>query len=471
LLLTPHWANAQAVERETFAPVDVTRLLLVSPDGSKVVGSTDLRGDELCVYSVPEAEEITCADLHARQISLNLEDIAWSPDSSTVVFAERPFVTFIDGDLWTMDAETGELTNVTDDNFEGGLPIFRDEDMTGPIYADVNPRVSPDGTRIAFSRTMFDGESDGKPSELWLLDFSTGESHRIARVSDGEPGLLYFNLAWSPDGATVYASLFHADVKNPENGVWAFDLSTGEKEQIAGATADFEGAAPAVMAVSPLGDALTVYYPAVLYNYAAREPGFGLLSLETGEIEPIHAPESLGSDEIPANVLAPGFTPDGSSLMYLARGTTGTEGALVLRDLETGDEHIFELSNDAEPLVNAYRDGMILSDEGTVLVLTSLNAGELVEIDNPSLLERPDVPLVPVSTPAASGEETREITGSYVQLHAAPTTDAPVVFVFSAGDQVEVIGEPVEIDGETWVPVRDPASGTIGYVLESELGS
>jgi hypothetical protein len=87
------------------------------------------------------------------------------------------------------------------------------------------------------------------------------------------------------------------------------------------------------------------------------------------------------------------------------------------------------------------------------------------------LLERPELASTPVATHVGSTGTTIEIIGDYVQLYAAPTTDAPVVFVFTNGDEVEQIGEPVEAAGETWVPVRDPASGTIGYVRQDQLGS
>jgi hypothetical protein len=473
LLFAPRLAGAQSNEVTAYAPDGAVRLIAVSPDGAKIAGSPDLGGDTLCVYAIPSGDELACADLHARQIDLNIEDVSWSPDSATVVFGERPFVTFKDGDIWAMNAATGELTNLTDDGYEGELPFIQEQGNTVPVDADILPRVSPDGASVAFSRTRIDDPAANKPSELWLLDLATGESRSVARFSETEPGLLYFNLAWSPDGGTVYVSVFHADLSNPENGVWAVDVETGRREQIAGATAEFKGAAPAVMSVSPRGDALTVYYPALLGQYGTMESGFGLLTLATGEIDPIVAPESVGSEEVPAAVLAPGFTPDGSALMYIAHGFTGVEGALVLRDLAFGDQQIIELPGNAEPTVSGYRDSLILGADGTVLILTDLNTADLVPLDNPALLERPETTsapgATPASTPVANSTATLEILGSYVQLYAAPTTDAPVVFVFTAGDEVEQIGAPVEAAGETWIPVRDPASGTIGYVQQEQL--
>jgi hypothetical protein len=60
-----------------------------------------------------------CSDLDDRGISLEDRTVVWSPDSTTIAFSENAFVTFVDGDLWTMDATTGELVNLTDDGFDG----------------------------------------------------------------------------------------------------------------------------------------------------------------------------------------------------------------------------------------------------------------------------------------------------------------------------------------------------------------
>ncbi|CAN5386855.1 hypothetical protein BH09CHL1_BH09CHL1_04880 [soil metagenome] len=471
LLFIPQLVTAQTADITPYAPDGVERLLLVSPDGTKVVAAKDLQAQTLCVYSVPSGDEISCADLQPQRIRINITDLAWSPDSSTVVFAERPLVLFVDGDIWTMDAATGELTNVTDDNYEGELPIIEEQTNDQPVFADVTPRFSPDGKSIAFSRTTIVAPGMDAPSELWVLDLTTGESRMVAQVSTQEPGVLYFNLAWSPDATTVYVSLFHADQSDPENGIWAVDVASGDRAQIAGATDDFNGAAPAVTAVSPLATALTVYYPAVLGQFGAEiQSGFGLLELESGEITPIEAPASLGTDTVPAAVLAPGFSPDGSSLLFVVRGFTNDSAALVIRDLESGDERIIPLSDSAIPTINNYGDGTVLGADGNAFVLTTINTADLVPIDDPSLLEQPETTTTrAAATPEPSAAITHEITGVYVQLYAAPTSEAPVVFVFSAGDRVEQIGEPVEVDGETWVPVRDPASGTIGYILAENL--
>ena len=112
---------------ERFALPDADRILSLSPDGTMAVAIGGDR-DTLCTYTVPAGDEVACADLAEHGIRLRPEDVAWSPDSHTLAFAENALQMFVDGDLWLMDAASGELTNLTDDGFEGGLP-FLDEDQ------------------------------------------------------------------------------------------------------------------------------------------------------------------------------------------------------------------------------------------------------------------------------------------------------------------------------------------------------
>ncbi|MGH2550979.1 MAG: hypothetical protein ACRDHN_16425, partial [Thermomicrobiales bacterium] len=128
----PRPVNAQTADSTTYAPDGAERLLMVSPDGTKIAATKNFENHSLCIYSVPSGEELTCADLESQRIQLNITDLAWAPDSSTVVFAERPLVTFVDGDIWTMDAATGELTNVTDDDYEGELPFIQEQTNVDP---------------------------------------------------------------------------------------------------------------------------------------------------------------------------------------------------------------------------------------------------------------------------------------------------------------------------------------------------
>jgi hypothetical protein len=56
-----------------------------------------------------------------------------------------------------------------------------------------------------------------------------------------------------------------------------------------------------------------------------------------------------------------------------------------------------------------------------------------------------------------------------VPLRAAPSTDAQTVATLAKGTPLTVIANPVVAEGFTWVPVTDPATGTLGYVRSEFL--
>jgi len=62
---------------------------------------------------------------------------------------------------------------------------------------DSNPRWAPDGSRLAFDRTV---EKDGKPQppQLWLISLRGGEARALTDLPKGAGA-----AAWSPDGKTI----------------------------------------------------------------------------------------------------------------------------------------------------------------------------------------------------------------------------------------------------------------------------
>ena len=57
-----------------------------------------------------------------------------------------------------------------------------------------DPRVSPDGSTIVFTRTWFDAIEDKPRSELWLLGADGSRQRQLAVGSDAQ---------WSPDGTRI----------------------------------------------------------------------------------------------------------------------------------------------------------------------------------------------------------------------------------------------------------------------------
>ncbi len=61
------------------------------------------------------------------------------------------------------------------------------------------------------------------------------------------------------------------------------------------------------------------------------------------------------------------------------------------------------------------------------------------------------------------------VTEAKVAIRDAPSTGAPIVLVVTGGTELEITGGVEEGDGFTWLPVRDPATETTGYVPEPFL--
>ncbi len=70
--------------------------------------------------------------------------------------------------------------------------------LTSGPGSDEMPTISPDGTAVAFSRTLHDGTKAGRKAELFTVPIAGGEATRLTEneVDDVNP-------VWSPDGRSI----------------------------------------------------------------------------------------------------------------------------------------------------------------------------------------------------------------------------------------------------------------------------
>ncbi len=92
--------------------------------------------------------------------------LAWTTDGATIMFAANRQPDYqhdpIESELWSVDADTGELSKLTDRN--------------GP---DFSPAISPDGKSVAY--LGFDDKMMGYENvAVYVLDLASGESRRIS---------------------------------------------------------------------------------------------------------------------------------------------------------------------------------------------------------------------------------------------------------------------------------------------------
>ena len=143
---------ASALQSTNLHQVDLAdqRTISLSPEGSWLITSKQA---QLCVVSSDTFLEKTCVE--AKYVDFTT--LAWSPDSSRVAWTEDWAKRALDSDLWVFELESGELTILTDDGFEGTM--IQAVDTNAQITVDVAPAWSPDSTSVVFARTPADRDS------------------------------------------------------------------------------------------------------------------------------------------------------------------------------------------------------------------------------------------------------------------------------------------------------------------------
>ena len=229
-----------------------------------------------------------------------------SPDGRRVVFD-------LLGDLYTVPLDTGgAATRLT------GGPAF-----------DMQPRFSPDGTRIAFST-----DRDGLWN-IWTIDTAGKNAKQISR----ERRWFVNSPSWSPDGVYIFARRHFVKERSLGAGeIWMYHASeTSDGLQVterAGWQKD--NGEPDV---SP--DGRYLYYskdvtPGQTFEYN-KDPNATIYAVMRRDL-------STGQERRAVSVqggsVAPQVSPDGKTLAYVRR--VRTRSALYLRDLDSSrDRELF----------------------------------------------------------------------------------------------------------------------------------
>ena len=461
-------ADLRVAEQSALAiPGDI---LAPSPDGRLLAGTSDDDRGTLCVYEVSASDQPSvCLDREAAGItSFDYRSIVWSPDSTRLAFTENFAVTSEASHIWVMDAASGAATNVSGAG-DGDVVASPGTDAE-TLRFDVFPAWSPDGSEIAFGRGVL-GADDLDRSLLMRVPSTGGEPVEVFQISTEDALSIAGPPAYTPDGTHLLFTVGHLDRDDPDNGVWVVGRDGSEPRLLAGAT-DPERGYPVLSAVSPRGDlALATGYLAARFLHRAP---LSLIDLATGTSTPLERLDpSLPENAAP---FLADFSPDGSKLLLVARGGRNLqERDILVRDVD-GTEDFTLLT---VPTVGLGAGPGIWWLPGGVVIFDSTVSGE-GESDphvwavlhlQPTDESGSAGAATPTTTTVGSVDPatveagmTLVVNDSVAAVRSAPSTEAAVVAELTQGAEVIALGPAEEGDGFVWIPVRDAATGTIGYV-------
>ena len=342
------------------------RMLSLSPDGAWLAV---MEGDALCVYAAGTLAQQTCANLEGRP--LDRRTVAWAPDSSRLAFTEDVLRLMMDGDLWTLEVEGGELKNLSDDGVDGR---FMQED---DVSLDMVPTWSRDGQTLVFARGIrVGGEWQG--TALYRISAGGGKAEELLSVTDELPAAIWYGMGWSHDGKKIIYTVGKTQADDPDNGIWIADQEGKNPSKLLGRT-DTMGL-PVLIGVSGgAPQALIEYYEAAMrFSAEPNRAFFFLLDLETGETQPLKQAQGEAVEFF--GPYAATFSPDGSKVLYTYKDMED-QYWLVVRDLAGGAENVL-LTSDA-PLGSGGDIGMGLqwAANDTLYVATSPFDGWLLTLE------------------------------------------------------------------------------------------
>ena len=224
--------------------------------------------------------------------------VAWSPDGQRIAFSKTLSVPDIDYDLWVIDADGGNLVQLTQ----------------GPNQ-DQSPEWSSDGQRIAYTSRDEEGTQD-----LWVMD---GDGSNPVNLTDDEAH--NFGVAWSPDGQRIaYISIDEEDTAD----IWVMDANGEDPVNLTASSED-------EFAPSWSPDARHIAY----VSRQDRESTADIWVMDSDGDNPVN----LTNDQ--ANNLGPSWSPDGQRIAYV-------------RQLGEEDEQIWVMNADGidqVPLTEGFR--------------------------------------------------------------------------------------------------------------------
>lgn len=342
------------------------RPLALSPDGTKIAGI----GEEMRSIWITDLDSGKAVQSDEVEVQIIWQSVVWAPDSSAVAFSLNAPVVLRDSDVYLVDAESGTLTDLTDDdpNDTGAdhVSIATTPDAAD-VPVDLYPAWSPDSKNLVFARTMWGKAIVG--TSLMTLSRDGGTPEERVVVQPEYPMSIFSPVWWLENDAILFAQ-WMGDLDHKDNGVWRLEPDDTLTHLIPG---DVESGIPGagIADISPDGTRASIWSE-LLY----RQYGYTLdddhaiwfdVDLTTGDFEPW----KIG-DETHKLAAPPVFSPDGASIAAIMVDFAGADTVDTVSIIDDKGAHR-EIASWAPPSSDAAGGGigyrLDWADEGGLLVL------------------------------------------------------------------------------------------------------
>jgi Tol biopolymer transport system component len=351
--------------------VEETLLYSLSPDGKWYFG----QGLEtICIFEAATLTEKVCSNWAT---TLDLNSIAWAPDSLRVAFTEN-LNALVESDIWVFDISSGVLSDITNDGLEGDLSttLQRAESESTEINLDSLPVWSPDGKTLAFIRSTY---GNTKQTFLCLIPATGGQATKLLIVDDQHSLAVWRGMRWTPDGKKILFTITILEDETGKNGIWVVDKNGENYTQL---VKDKEGwGYVSLYDVSAKGDVALIGYPRAI-AFSAKNPNlcfYELMDIKTGKLTPLI--ESPSGDQVefysPTQVT---FSPDGSKILYHFNLKAGEQSTpqLVVQDVKGTSKEV--LGNPTMYSGEDVGSSIFWAANDTIFLMTGPGVGTLYQL-------------------------------------------------------------------------------------------
>ncbi|WP_372917739.1 amidohydrolase, partial [Salegentibacter sp.] len=244
-------------------------------------------------------------DWNIKEVQLQTDEGTWmnldvSPDGNTIVFD-------LLGDIYTMPVSGGQATAL----------------RTGMAY-ELQPRFSPDGSRIAFTSDAGGGDN------IWIMDRDGENAEQLTK----EDFRLLNNAEWMPNGQAIVARKHFTSGRSLGAGeMWQYHIGGEAGLQLTERKNDQQD----VNEPSISSDGKYLYYSEDMYPGGAfqynKDPNKQIYVIKRYDFETGENTTITGG---PGGAARPQVSPDGKKLAFVKR--IRTKSVLYIHDLETGEE-------------------------------------------------------------------------------------------------------------------------------------